>query len=272
MSSTGRKADRVSFDDYPTPISAIDSFLAMAELPQGGRWLEPCAGEGRIIERVQTMHSTAGTSIEWHAWEIQEKYRAPLEALGAKVWIGDMLARSKVALKEVESEQGLAFPYPFDVVITNPPYDIAMDVLRAARYLAPIVVLLLRRNFIGSVKRHAYLSQNMPDEYLLTPRPSFIWSHAYKLRCSTCGLAITHRVKTRVGEPSLPKGSVFPMLRCERCSTDGKGLIGRGNLSIEKATITKNDSIEYAWKKWTPDSGPVGTTRMLPLQNGGEGA
>jgi hypothetical protein len=219
-------------------------------------WLEPCAGEGRIIDRVNAHpfahHRDGSRVINWHAWDIQEKYREPLEQLGAKVEIGDML---KLESTTKHSAQRLG-RQRFDVVITNPPYNIAMDVLLAARLLAPIVVLLLRRNFIGSAKRHPYLSRNMPDEYLLPNRPSFIWSHRYTLGCSCCNREVTLREKAPAGQPARARGTVHPG-RTDHCS--------QGSLRVVNVETSSSDSCEYCWAVWTPESGPVGSTRMLAL-------
>ena len=156
------KMTRRPMDDYPTPGWCVDRLLEVVELPWSGVWLEPCAGEGRIIERVNAHHDGRWPAVRWHAWDIQERYRRPLEQLRARVEIGDML-------DPVRGGRGR-----FDVVITNPPFALAMDVLLVARTLAPIVVLLLRRNFVASAKRYEYLSRNMPAEYLLPNRPSFV--------------------------------------------------------------------------------------------------
>jgi hypothetical protein len=222
-----------------------------------GTWLEPCAGDGRIIETVNRYHidkvnarhldlsfPIMSSGIHWHAWDIQRQYEEPLLQLGAVTRITDIFDQQPA-------------PDPvYDIVITNPPYNIAMDVLLWSRQLAPIVVLLLRRNFIGSAKRHPYLIRNMPDEYLLPNRPSFIWSHRYTLGCSSCGRDVTLREKVPAGQRARARGTVHPG-RTDHCS--------QGSLRIVNVETSSSDSCEYCWCVWTPESGPVGSTRMLAL-------
>ena len=258
MSSKNRGGGSQPFDDYPSPSWSIDRFIEAVDLPSGGTWLEPCAGEGRIIQRVNRQIS----GITWHAWDIQEKYRQPLEALGATVEIVDMLSRAIHSVSSADVEvprppctRTLGVPLPFDVIITNPSYSIAMEALLTARRLAPIVVLLLRRNFIGSAKRHKYLSRNMPDEYLLPDRPSFIWSHTYKAECLRFAHRRTFREKVPAGQRARLVGDDLPEL-CEGCG---------GQLFIKEVSTCTSDSAEYAWVVWHQRTGPVGKTHMLAL-------
>lgn len=267
MSSTNRGADRKGFDDYPTPTPAIDSFLLASALP-GGRWLEPCAGEGRIISRVNA-GQVSGPPIEWHAWEIQQKYQQSLEALGARVKICDTLVQAPLL---VTPSTG----YAFDVAITNPPYKHAMEMLIALRRIAHTVVLLLRRNFIGSAGRAEYLRENMPDEHLLPKRPSFVWRHTYWLRCTGCPLRVKVVEDVPAGQPA-SKSSAYVLLIAgidfehdrSKCMGHGHMLLASEvdsyNPKTDKTKTTTSDSCEYCWCVWTPESGPVGTTRMLAL-------
>lgn len=54
---------------------------------------------------------------------------------------------------------------PYDLVITNPPFAIALDVIKHAMKFARYrghVVMLLRLNFLGSQDRAAFFKNNMP--------------------------------------------------------------------------------------------------------------
>lgn len=161
MSSTRRSDARLEFDDYPTPGWCVDRLLD-AYQPKGIFWLEPCAGSGQIIKRV----SARIPNVRWNAWDIQEKYRKPLVDLGlndSEVTICDSVHRAYNFSKKT-----------YDVVITNPPYSQAFEMLRVFRHLAPVVIFLLRRNFLASQARWEYLRRDMPAEYCLPDRPKFV--------------------------------------------------------------------------------------------------
>lgn len=63
---------------------------------------------------------------------------------------------------------------PFDVVITNPPYSLAMPVIEQALALeTQFIVMLLRLNFLASGGRADFMRTHAPDVYVLPNRPSF---------------------------------------------------------------------------------------------------
>lgn len=62
----------------------------------------------------------------------------------------------------------------YDLILTNPPYSIALELLEKALYDAETVIMLLRLNFLGSQKRHTFFIENEPTAiYVLSKRPSF---------------------------------------------------------------------------------------------------
>jgi hypothetical protein len=61
----------------------------------------------------------------------------------------------------------------FDVVITNPPYNRSLDFVETSMHWAPIVVMLLRLDWLTSQKRNAFIQEHLPDVYVLPNRPSF---------------------------------------------------------------------------------------------------
>ena len=59
MSATGRNlpgAERHADDFYATPPWCVEALLRGSNLPSG-RWLEPTAGDGAIVEEVHTIGS-----------------------------------------------------------------------------------------------------------------------------------------------------------------------------------------------------------------------
>lgn len=158
MSATGRGATRKAHDLYSTPRWAVDRLLERVDLP-GGRWLEPCAGEGRIIQAV---NETERVDISWTAIEIMPECRARLDGAteAGTVHIGDFLKLNAGGPK-------------YAVAITNPPYFHAKQFVQRCQQIASVTVMLLRVNFFASEKRHEWLSADMPDLYVLPNRPSF---------------------------------------------------------------------------------------------------
>ena len=159
MSATNRGAIRKANDGYATPGWCVDRLLERVALP-AGHWLEPCAGHGAIINRVEGLRS----DVRWSAVEVRAEHEARLSEYNCRALrIGDFLALS-----------GTASLWPqFDVAITNPPYFFARQFIQACRPIAKIVVMLLRVNFLAGEERQPWISQDMPDVYVLPNRPSF---------------------------------------------------------------------------------------------------
>lgn len=161
MSATNRGAIRRDADYYPTPAWCVRALLKTVQLP-GGRWLEPAAGDGAII-RVVLEHRR---DVSFAACDIDETHRPSLENAGAA------LIRIDDFVKLERYEPVPVTPY-YQVVITNPPFSQAMEFTEAALRRAPVVVMLLRLNWLASQKRNAFLRENPPSVYVLPRRPSF---------------------------------------------------------------------------------------------------
>lgn len=162
MSSTNRKGNnpkRATLDYYPTPSWAVHRFLEACPLP-GGFWLEPCAGDGAIIKAVNSHRN----DIAWAANEIQPDMIPKLEAIPnvcTPVLCSDFLTSS------VQQQD-------FQVVITNPPFTLALECVKKSLELgAEYVVFLLRLNFLASKGRSQFMKEHTPDIYVLSTRPAF---------------------------------------------------------------------------------------------------
>lgn len=160
MSSTNRTGERVAMDVYPSPPWTVHRLLEACPLP-GGRWLEPAAGDGAIIKAVNALRS----DITWDALDIREEVRPKLVELvgAAHVGTGCFIEHGGFHLRP-----------RYDVLITNPPFSLAMDFLRKGLEIADRVVLLLRSNFLGSQERAPFFRHHMPDRYQLPNRPTFV--------------------------------------------------------------------------------------------------
>jgi hypothetical protein len=213
MSAAGRGAARIANDNYPTPAWATRRILEAIELVHypvsGPRILEPCAGEGAISrvarEAIPNAHITA----------------VDIRNTGAQTLVGSF-----------DATQPLDLGQDFDLLITNPPFDVAHEIIQAQRNAATLQVYLLRSSFLEGDRVEAYRN-DMPDVYLMPERPNFIASEKCIGRPVTkknpieslaCGWAEKMPIST-------PK-----MRECPRCG-------GR----VQRST---SDASSYAWFLW----------------------
>jgi len=163
MSSTKRGGQRSESDNYPTPPWCVYRFVERLPLPTEGIWYEPCAGEGAIIQAC----ADKVISPYWWANELRPETETFLKRVNKRGRnnIGDILDP--------------ATPLPprrdVSVVITNPPYRIAWELLHKMLREFPDahIALLLRVNFYASKGRHGFMSEYAPDIYVLPNRPGF---------------------------------------------------------------------------------------------------
>lgn len=157
MSSTNRGGQRIANDYYATPAWCVHRLLEACPLP-GGRWLEPAAGEGAIVEAVNEVRG----DVKWWANEPHQPF-----------------VRESHDCYRVTARDFLGMPSDLcdikrDVIITNPPYALAQDFVEHALSWEPrYVVMLLRLNYLGGSQRGAWLREHTPDVYVLPNRPSF---------------------------------------------------------------------------------------------------
>lgn len=159
MSSTNRGAKRRTNDDYPTPGWVTRAILPYLSL--WGRILEPACGEGAIVRELLA----AGAS-DMLAFDLHRSLAEDLLA-SAGGWTG-----GPPAVDFFDS----GVPAPHDLIITNPPYRLALEFVQRAielRAQGGTVCMLLRLNFLGSQKRAPWMRENMPQIYILPKRPSF---------------------------------------------------------------------------------------------------
>jgi hypothetical protein len=169
MSSTKRGGQRTESDNYPTPPWCVHRLLDRVPFPTNGSWYEPCAGEGDLIGATNTwFRRLAGKAMwEWDANELR---------LDAVPLLEKHLPRSRITVGDyLEPLTELPLAERVGVVITNPPYRIAWEVLHKSLREFPdsYIVLLLRLNFVSSQARHPFMTAYMPDIYVLPNRPGF---------------------------------------------------------------------------------------------------
>jgi hypothetical protein len=135
-------------DFYPTPAWCTRALLAVLDV-RGKTVLEPCAGTGAIAEALRA----AGADVS--CIEIEPKRAEQSNALCADFLTIEPAARAH------------------DMVITNPPFALAMEFVQRSLLWAPTVAMLLRISWLASLKRAAFLRANTPSLYVLPKRPSF---------------------------------------------------------------------------------------------------
>lgn len=164
MSATRRGRRKSGADNFPTPEWTIERFLEEWDdlHTVGTRWLEPCAGDGVIIDVVNRVRP----GIDWTACDIRDSTHGRLtRALGGKApTIGDFFE----LFKRYQAEGRR-----FDVAIMNPPFRLTLEFILACLELADVVVCLQRMNYCGSEDRNEFFRANMPNLYVVPNRVSF---------------------------------------------------------------------------------------------------
>lgn len=166
MSATNRGAERVADDLYETPAWCVHrlfdevgaSYLARGQhwaAQFGPSWCEPAVGGGAIVNAVESWPGRERFPPGWIRWTTADLRERPLAM--PLDHVGDF--RQYVGRH--------------DLLITNPPYSLALDFAQHGLRVARTVVLLLRLNWLASEKRAAWLRENTPDIYVLPNRPSF---------------------------------------------------------------------------------------------------
>lgn len=169
MSSTNRGYDRHATDYYVTPKEAVKSFLVnwMSDLngefssdyskvgdrPGDVRWLDPCAGGDQKHDMTYPVVLKELFDVDAETIDIRE----------------DSLAKNK-------EDYLLADVAKFDVIITNPPFYLAEQIINKA--LKDVedggyVVMLLRLNFFGSKQRFPFWQNQLP-----------VWAYVHHRRFS----------------------------------------------------------------------------------------
>lgn len=139
MSATNRGAVRSDQDYYPTPEKTISVILKRIKIDQIKTSCEPCRGNDNIYKFLP----------------------------GERIW--------------AELSQGVDYltsPLPFvELIVTNPPFTLAIEFLTKSLTHGLTIVYLLRLNFLGSKKRKPFFELNRPTHlYVLSSRPSFTGS------------------------------------------------------------------------------------------------
>jgi len=124
-------------DYYPTPHWCFDKLPIDWSIFSTA--LEPCSGDGRIVKFLESK----GLDVDWR--EISQ----------------DMDYLTEECDK-------------VDLILTNPPFSLAIEFIEKALKESDTVIMLLRINFLGSQIRHSFWKLNSPTGMVvLSKRPSF---------------------------------------------------------------------------------------------------
>jgi len=160
MSAKGRGHQTEDLEFYPTPREVVHALLQspLLSLPNG-RWIEPCAGTGRIIAAVNEI-----IDVSWSSCEINRGFAQFL----------DPIRRPQDASTLYQDFVHAHWPHPrAHVLIMNPPFSFTHDFVKAGFERADWVVCLQRQGWFGTKERASWLQKYCPDCYQLPWRPSF---------------------------------------------------------------------------------------------------
>jgi len=189
MSATGRSDVRRVDDAYMTPAWCVRAIWP--KLQSYGSCLDPCAGEGGILKTLQGR------------WKYPTYYGIEIDAMRAHTC--DIVNKVPCTIADalMYSWTDACIGLPAELIITNPPYTLAMEFLQKALVSgSKQVCFLLRLNFLGSQGRAAFWKTHPCDVYVLPKRPSFTgkgtdateyaWFHFDLTRRSGCARGIGH--------------------------------------------------------------------------------
>ncbi len=159
------KRERAENDFYPTPAWATRALLKKWRPPFTGGWLEPCFGDGSIIRATTEVMGEGKEMPEWTAVELRAECNDLLK----------LLIPQSVEFYCPQDFLTWEPPTKYNVVLTNPPFNQAMEFIQKSRSLSERVAMLLRLNFLGSQERAEFHRNNPADIYVLPKRPSFKW-------------------------------------------------------------------------------------------------
>lgn len=179
MSSTNRSENKDSKEWWETPHWAVRRLLEELYLPTG-LWLEPCAGNGRIIQAVNEDRPGA---IEWCAVEVRKECKATLSKLDyTNVFCPQDFFEWNTRTVAEKLGRDVTNKKYFDVAILNPPFSMALEFVSRLLVLADHVVMLQRVNWVGSGTNNGkndFLRKSMPDTYNVPNRIKFMIDGVY---------------------------------------------------------------------------------------------
>jgi hypothetical protein len=152
-------------DFFPTPWwcthRLLDALATKLPIRSGALWLEPCAGDGAIVD--------ACASWCWEHMAPSMKWERPFDWMTCDIeapplWLPNFHRGSYFDLR---------VPKKRDVALTNVPFSLAVPFIEKMRRDAHVAISLLRINFLASAERAPWWKKNPADIYVLPNRPRF---------------------------------------------------------------------------------------------------
>lgn len=152
-----KRTERRASDDYPTPAHVVAAFLPMIEWMRVRSFLEPCAGDGAILNAVAERMP--------HPFQVKH---------WCEIRRGSNYLTQFMTPRHVGSDGVPAVSF-YDLCITNPPFNLATEFLAKALDEAATVCFLLRASWPAGSARAAFIQARPPTHvYYLTQRPAFV--------------------------------------------------------------------------------------------------
>jgi len=194
MSSTNRgKTSRSELDYYVTPQADIKEFLTsfLVNHPEIDlsklSILDPCAWGNPATDTISA-HDMS--------------YPSALESYTPHRLITNDIREDSPAEHHTDFLNAWYPPNTYDIIITNPPFNLALPIIEKALEILPdggYCIMLLRLNFFGSKARKTFFDRHMPIEtYVHHKRISFA-------KGATDSIEYMHAVWRKGDNPSFTK-------------------------------------------------------------------
>lgn len=155
------KHQRIENDAYNTPQVCVELLLPFIDFRGEPLFVEPCRGDGNIYDLAPC------------------KYKQYCEIEEGKDYFD-------------EDFRGV------NLIITNPPFNQALEFLEKSLNEADTVIYLLRLNFFASQKRKEFWQNNKPTHvFVLSDRPSFTGNGTDRTDYMWCAWDRGNRIKTK---------------------------------------------------------------------------
>jgi predicted RNA methylase len=235
VSVTGHRDVRLADDSYATPEWCTRLLLPHL---QRGDVLEPCCGTGQIAKVIHETWNATGAYLAVEGVEIDPGRSA------AAIESGYFDHVSTDNFLEWHQSNDTCHRWP--LIVTNPPFSLALEFVKRSLEVADTVAMLLRLAWLSSAERNAFHREHPSDLIVLPKRPSF----AKFVSCGGRVHAGGNKLIPCGWKEALPPDAPTPKA-CPDCSG--------------KVKASTSDSADYGWFIWGPGrSGRIIHPEMSP--------